>query len=112
MIHLSHHIIDFAASLPALQPHPSDLGIIKPSGGLSILPAIFGLIAIFQIFQFIYYGLPQNEPKEGWGLSNSNSTLFSYRWKQFAGVQILVVIVAASVILAGPELIFFPLGLK
>ncbi len=104
-------VIDFAAALPAQQPHPSDLGLIKPSSGFSLLPAIFGLIAIFQIFQFIYYGLPQNEPKEGWGL-NSDSTLFSYRWKQFAGVQILVLIIGVSVMLAGPDLIFFPLGLK
>ncbi len=101
------HLIDFATQLP----HPSDIGIIKPSGGFSLLPAVFGLIALFQVSQFIYYGLPQNEPSEGWGL-NSDSTLLSYRWRQFFGVQILAVIVGASVMLAGPELIFFPLGLK
>ncbi len=106
-----NHFTDFLATLPAQQPHPSDIGIIKPQGGFSILPAIFGLIAIFQVFQFVFYALPQNEPKEGWGI-NSESTLFSYRWRQFAGVQILVIIIATSVLLAGPELIFFPLGLK
>ncbi len=86
-------------------------GLVKPGDGFALVPAIFGLIAIFQIFQFIYYGLPQNEPKEGWGLS-SGSSLLRYRWQQFAGVQILTVIIAISVILAGPEIIFFPLGLK
>ncbi len=100
-------IIDFATQLP----HPSDIGLVKPTGGLSLLPAIFGLIAIFQVFQFVYYALPQNEPKEGWGLG-SDSTLFTYRWRQFAGVQILALIIGASVFLGGPDLIFFPLGLK
>ena len=104
MIDLTH-ILDFATQLP----HPSDLGLIKPSGGISLLPAIFGLVALFQVFQFFYYGLPANEPKEGWGLSSSNdSSLLNYRWKQFAGVQILVIIIASSVMLAGPEKIFFP----
>ncbi len=102
-----NHIIDFATQLP----HPSDIGLVKPGNGFSLVPAIFGLIALFQVSQFIWYGLPQNEPKEGWGLSSDSST-FSYRWKQFTGVQIFVVLVACSVILAGPELIFFPLGLK
>ena len=102
------HILDFAAQLP----HPSDIGLVKPLGGLSILPAIFGLIAIFQVFQFIYYGLPQNEPTEGWGLGGSSSDGLAYRWQQFIGVQVLAIIVGASVILAGPEIIFFPLGLK
>lgn len=105
MIDLTH-LLDFATQLP----HPSDLGLVKPENGFSLVPAVFGLIAIFQVFQFFYYGLPSNEPKEGWGLS-SDSTLLSYRWRQFFGVQILVIIVAASVILAGPEKIFFPLGL-
>ena len=103
-------MIDATHILAAL-PHPSDIGLIKPSGGLSVLPAIFGLIALFQVFQFVYYGLDENEPKEGWGLS-SDSALFSYRWRQFFGVQVLVVLIGVSVILAGPEIIFFPLGLK
>ena len=118
MIALSHLIdvasIDFNplfSALPSQLPHPSDLGLVKPSGGLSLLPAIFGLVALFQVFQFFYYGLPANEPKEGWGLS-SQSSLFSYRWRQFAGVQIVAIIIGASVILAGPEIVFFPLGLK
>ncbi len=97
------HIIDFATQLP----HPSDLGLVKPSAGLAIVPAIFGLIAIFQVSNFHWYARKQNEPTEGWGL-NSDSTLFSYRWKQFFGVQVLAIIVATSVMIAGPEKIFFP----
>ncbi len=101
------HILDFAAQLP----HPSDLGLVKPSNGLSIVPAIFGLIAFFQVANFFWYAREDNEPKAGWGL-DSDAPAFSYRWKQFIGVQILVIIVASSVILAGPEKIFFPLGLR
>ncbi len=58
------HIIDFATQLP----HPSDLGLVKPSGGFQLVPAVFGLIALFQVFQFFFYGLSSNEPKDGWGL--------------------------------------------
>ncbi len=106
MILLSH-IIDFATQLP----HPSDIGLVKPLGGLSIVPAIFGLIAIFQVSNFHWFARETNEPKEGWGL-NSDSSLFSYRWKQYVGVQVLAIIIGSSVFLAGPEKIFFPLGLK
>ncbi len=102
-----NHIIDLATQLP----HPSDLGLVKPSGGFALVPAIFGLIAIIQVSSFFWYGREQNEPKEGWGL-DSDAPAFSYRWKQFAGVQILAILVASSVILAGPEKIFFPLGLR
>ncbi len=101
------HIVDFATQLP----HPSDIGLVKPLGGLSIVPAIFGLIAIFQVSNFHWYAREKNEPTEGWGLT-SDSSLFSYRWKQFVGVQVLAIIVASSVFLAGPEKIFFPLGLS
>tara|TARA_B100000700_G_C15012109_1_gene841500 strand:+ start:502 stop:786 length:285 start_codon:yes stop_codon:yes gene_type:complete len=76
-------------------------------GGFSPLAAAVGVLIIFQIFQIFYYGLPQNEPKSGWGL-DSSSDLFSYRWKQFIGVQVITVIIATSVMFAGPELIFFP----
>ena len=76
-------------------------------GGFSPLAAVAGVIVIFQIFQIFYYGLPENEPKIGWGL-DSDSDLFSYRWKQFIGVQIVTAIIATSVMFAGPELIFFP----
>ena len=31
------HIIDFATQLP----HPSDLGLVKPSGGLQLVPTSF-----------------------------------------------------------------------
>ena len=106
MIDLTH-IIDFATQLP----HPSDLGLVKPSTGFAIVPVIFGLIAIIQVSNFHWYAREKNEPTEGWGL-NSDATVFSYRWRQFAGVQILAVIIATSVILIGPEQIFYPLGLK
>ena len=76
-------------------------------GGFVPLAAVAGIILLFQIFQIFYYGLPENEPKTGWGL-DSSSSLFDYRWKQFVGVQILTVIIATSVMFAGPELIFFP----
>ena len=76
-------------------------------GGFTPLAALAGAVIIFQISQIVYYGLPQNEPQSGWGL-DSDSCLFSYRWKQFVGVQIITVIIATSVMFAGPELIFFP----
>ncbi len=57
-------ILDFASQLP----HPSDIGLVKPLGGFQIAPAIFGIIAIFQVTQFLYYGLADNEPKDGFGL--------------------------------------------
>ena len=55
-------ITDFAASLPAQQPHPSDLGLVKPSGGFQLIPAIFGLIAIVQVSQFHWYARDKNDP--------------------------------------------------
>ena len=76
-------------------------------GGFSPIAAVAGAVILFQISQIFYYGLPQNEPKTGWGL-DSDSSLFSYRWKQFVGVQIVTIIIATSVMFAGPELIFFP----
>ena len=57
-------IIDFAAALPAQQPHPSDLGLVKPSGGFQLLPAIFGLVAIVQVSQFHWYARKGNDPSE------------------------------------------------
>ena len=88
MIELTH-ILDFATQLP----HPSDIGLVKPSTGFQVLPAIAGLIVIFQVFQIFYYGLPSNEPKEGFGLDQNSA--FNYRWKQFIGVQILAVIITS-----------------
>ena len=76
-------------------------------GGFNPLAAITGALILFQISQIFFYGLPQNEPTTGWGL-DSSSEAFSYRWKQFLGVQIIAIIVGCSVILAGPEIIFFP----
>ncbi len=45
------HLIDFATQLP----HPSDIGLIKPSGGLNIGAALAGLGAFFGASQFFYY---------------------------------------------------------
>ena len=106
MIDLTH-IIGFATQLP----HPSDIGLVKPSTGFALVPVVFGLIAIIQVSNFHWYAREQNEPTEGWGLS-SDSTLFSYRWRQFFGVQVTAILIGISVILIGPETIFFPLGLK
>ena len=76
-------------------------------GGFNPLAALAGVTVLFQIFQIFYYGLPQNEPTSGWGL-NSDSSMFNYRFKQFIGVQVVCIIIATSVLFAGPELIFFP----
>lgn len=76
-------------------------------GGFNPLAAGVGALILFQITQIFYYGLEQNEPKAGWGL-DSDQTLFSYRWKQFVGVQVVTILIACSVILAGPDKIFFP----
>ena len=102
MIDLTH-FLDLATQLP----HPSDIGLIKPSAGFNILAAIAGLIIFFQVAQIVYYGLPENEPKAGFGL-DSDSNTYSYLLKQFVGVQIVVIIIASSVVLAGPDKIFFP----
>ncbi len=50
MIDLTH-ILDFASQLP----HPSDLGLIKPSTGFALIPALCGLGALFGASQFFYY---------------------------------------------------------
>ncbi len=50
MIDLTH-IIDFATQLP----HPSDIGLVKPSGGLDLIAAICGIGAFFGASQFFYY---------------------------------------------------------
>tara|TARA_Y100001968_G_C19253853_1_gene665768 strand:- start:37 stop:321 length:285 start_codon:yes stop_codon:yes gene_type:complete len=76
-------------------------------GGFNLLAAIAGLVIIFQISQIFYYGLPQNEPTAGWGLE-TESTMLNYRFKQFVGVQVVTIIIASSVMLAGPDKIFFP----
>ena len=51
-------ILDFAAQLP----HPSDLGLVKPSGGFQLIPSIFGIIAIIQVSQFHWYARDKNDP--------------------------------------------------
>ena len=50
MIDLTH-FLDFATQLP----HPSDIGLIKPSAGLNIGAALAGLGAFFGASQFFYY---------------------------------------------------------
>jgi hypothetical protein len=38
------HLLDFATQLP----HPSDIGLIKPSGGFNIAAALCGLGAVLE----------------------------------------------------------------
>ena len=45
------HLLDFATQLP----HPSDIGLVKPSGGFNISAALCGLGAVFGASQFFYY---------------------------------------------------------
>ena len=73
-------------------------------GGFNPLAAITGLIIFFQIFQIYYYGLPENEPT----VELSESGSYRYLQKQFIGVQIVTALIASSVMLAGPDKIFFP----
>jgi len=54
------HFLDFATQLP----HPSDLGLVKPSGGFQLLPVIFGIIAIIQVSQFHWYARDCNDPEK------------------------------------------------
>ena len=73
-------------------------------GGFNPLAAIAGLLIFFQIFQIYYYGLPENEPT----VELSETGSYKYLQKQFIGVQIVTALIAASVMLAGPDKIFFP----
>ena len=73
-------------------------------GGFNPLAAIAGLLIFFQISQIYYYGLPENEPT----VEFSESGSYRYLQKQFIGVQIVTALIAASVMLAGPDKIFFP----
>ncbi len=73
-------------------------------GGFNPLAAIAGLVIFFQISQIYYYGLPENEPS----VELSESGSYGYLQKQFIGVQIVTALIAASVMLAGPDKIFFP----
>ena len=73
-------------------------------GGFNPLAAVAGVVIFFQIFQIFYYGLPENEPT----VELSESGSYKYLQKQFIGVQIVTALIAASVMLAGPDKIFFP----
>ena len=73
-------------------------------GGFNPLAAVAGLVIFFQIFQIYYYGLPENEPS----VELADSGAYKYLQKQFIGVQIVTALIAASVMLAGPDKIFFP----
>lgn len=73
-------------------------------GGFNALAAIAGLVIFFQISQIYYYGLPENEPS----VELSQFGSYKYLQKQFIGVQIVTALIAASVMLAGPDKIFFP----
>lgn len=71
MIDLTH-IIDFATQLP----HPSDLGLVKPSGGFQLVPVIFGLLAIVQVSQFHWYARDENDPSKRFQRWFAKSTRF------------------------------------
>ena len=73
-------------------------------GGFNALAAVAGLVIFFQISQIFYYGLPQNEPTVDYSESGS----YDYLLKQFVGVQVVTILIASSVMLAGPDKIFFP----
>ena len=73
-------------------------------GGFNPLAAIAGLVIFFQISQIYYYGLPENEPS----VELSETGSYKYLQKQFIGVQVVTALIAASVMLAGPDKIFFP----
>ena len=73
-------------------------------GGFNPLAAIAGIVIFFQLFQIYYYGLPENEPT----VELSETGSYKYLLKQFIGVQIVTALIAASVMLAGPDKIFFP----
>ena len=73
-------------------------------GGFNPLAAIAGLVIFFQISQIVYYGLPQNEPT----VELNESGSYEYLLKQFIGVQVVCALIGASVMLAGPDKIFFP----
>ncbi len=45
------HLLDFATQLP----HPSDIGLIKPSGGFELFPVICAAGVAFGASQFFYY---------------------------------------------------------
>ncbi len=45
------NLYDFATQLP----HPSDIGLVKPSGGFNLSAALCGLGALFGMTQFFYY---------------------------------------------------------
>ncbi len=51
------HLTDLATQLP----HPSDIGIIKPSEGFNLGAALAGLGAFFGASQFFYYAQQDGE---------------------------------------------------
>ncbi len=51
------HLTDLATQLP----HPSDIGIIKPSQGFNLGAALAGLGAFFGASQFFYYAQQDGE---------------------------------------------------
>ena len=54
-----NHIVNLATQLP----HPSDIGLVKPSE-FNWLAAAFGLIAIIQVSQFHWYARDKNDPSK------------------------------------------------
>ena len=73
-------------------------------GGFNALAALAGLVIFFQISQIYYYGLPENEPT----VDYNDTGAYGYLIKQFVGVQVVTILIASSVMLAGPDKIFFP----
>jgi len=73
-------------------------------GGFNPLAAFAGVVIFFQISQIYYYGLPENEPT----VELTETGSYKYLQKQFIGVQVVTALIAASVMLAGPDKIFFP----
>ena len=61
------HILDFATQLP----HPSDIGLIKPSGGFQVGAALCGLGAFFGMSQFFYYS-DDSKRIDPWAKGNDN----------------------------------------
>ena len=49
-------MIDLLTHLISVPPHPSDIGLVKPSGGFELLPVIFGVLVFVGLSQFFFYG--------------------------------------------------------
>ena len=50
-------MIDSLFHFATLLPHPSDIGLVKPSGGFELLPVLFGVLVFVGLSQFVLYGI-------------------------------------------------------